>query len=115
MSHISIRPDVPKRLADDLCKSRITIRYTDEHGYEERTECQYVYLVLEPRLVGYDGNGQRVEIPLSAVESIDIDDEFTTRCHVDEDGTPVPQPVAVARYHRMKWGTLERFIPEGNA
>lgn len=108
---------VPDRLAQDLQdlrKPRITVRYTDGHGQEHKAELEWTYLEFVPRVVGHSKSGLIV-VPLQDVQSIEVDDEFTSRCNLDEHGYEEPQRQVVARWHRVSWGDLLRFIPQGNA
>ncbi|MEK7083540.1 MAG: hypothetical protein AAB972_05170 [Patescibacteria group bacterium] len=105
---------VPDRLAEDLRKPRITVRYTDGHGQEHKVEFEMTFLEFVPRVVGYSGS-DRIVVPLKDVQSIEVDDEFTSRCNLDEHGQEEPQRLAVARWHRVSWGELLRFAPQGNA
>ena len=108
---------VPQRLAEDLRKRRITIRYIHEDGCERTVHFEGAYLEYIPRIVGLGTS--RVMVPLSAVQSVEVDDEFTSPCDTDHSGYEVPQRLAVARWHRTDFGDGEgellRYIPQGNA
>ena len=105
---------VPDRLADDLRKPHLTVRYTDGRGQEHTVEFEFAFLEFIPRVAGWCGT-QRITVPLDAVQSIEVDDQFTSPCDLDEYGIEQPQRLAVARWHRTAWGELLRFIPQGNA
>ena len=105
---------VPERLANDLRKPRLTVRYKDGYGREQVVEFEFAFLEFIPRVSGWCGT-QRITVPLDAVQSIEVDDQFTSPCDLDEHGVEQPQRLAVARWHRTSWGELLRFIPQGNA
>lgn len=102
---------VPERLAEDLQKSRLTVRYMDDHGHEHTVEFEGGHLEFVPRIVVHGDVWQR--IPLHAVRSIEVDDEFTSPCDTDYRGVEVPQRLVVARWHLTEYGLL-RFVPQGN-
>ena len=104
---------VPERLADDLRKPRLTVRYKDDRGQEQVVEFEFAFLEFVPRVSGWSER-QRITVPLEAVQSIEIDDEFTSPHDLDEHGQEEPQRLAVARWHRTSWGELLRFVPQGN-
>ena len=104
---------VPDRLAEDLRKPHITVRYTDGQGQEHKVEFEFTFLEFVPRVVGYRGL-ERIVVPLGAVQSIEVDDEYTSPCNVDAHGIEEPQRLAVARWHQCEWGDLLRFVPQGN-
>ena len=106
---------VPERLQSDLRKPRLTVRYLDGCGQERTVEFESAYLEFIPRVVGYSEQGGVRHVPLDAVQSVEVDDEFTSPRDVDCHGQEVPQRLAVARWHRTSWGDLLRFIPQGNA
>ena len=112
--HYNTTTPVPDRLALDLLKPRITLRYQDDRGHEHKVEFEIAFLEFTPYVYGFRG-GERITVPLKDVQSIEIDDEFTSRCNLDEHGQEEPQRLAVARWHLMEWGELLRFIPQGNA
>lgn len=105
---------VPERLADDLAKNRITIRYRGEDGYEEAIEFEdgWCHLELVPRVVGRDRSGRYQCIPLKDVQAVEVDDELPAR-----DDQHAPERYVYARWHRVDyglWGELLRFVPQGN-
>lgn len=105
---------VPDRLTLDLLKPHITMRYQDDQGHEHKVEFEIAFLELKPYVYGFC-RGERVTVPLKDVQSIEVDEEFTSPCNLDEHGQEEPQRLAVARWHRVEWGELLRFIPQGNA
>lgn len=106
---------VPERLAEDLKKSRVIVRYLDG-GQECRVELKRSYLEFVPRIVGLGKFGGRTAIPLANVQAIEVGNEFTDYADVHlYGGEPVVQPLAVACWLRTLWGELLRFIPQGNA
>ena len=113
--HHSYTTQVPERLNADLAKSRLTVRYLDNCGQERTVEFESAYLEFIPRVVGYNSQQGVSRVPLDAVQSVEVDDEFTSSCDTDQHGVEVPQRLAVARWHRTHWGDLIRFVPQGNA
>lgn len=105
---------VPERLNKDLAKPRVTVRYRDVHGQQCEVEFECAHLEFIPRIVGWNSQQGVSAVPLEAVQSVEVDDEFTSPCDTDEHGDQVPQRLAVARWHRTHWGELLRFVPQGN-
>lgn len=106
---------VPERLAQDIEKPRIVVRYIDG-GQECRIELKRAHLEFVPRIVGLGEFGGRMAIPLANVQAIEVGDEFTDCADVHlYGGDPVVQPLAVACWLRTLWGELLRFIPQSNA
>lgn len=75
----------------------------------------FAHLEFIPRIVGWNSQQGVIAVPLDAVQSVEVDDEFSSPCDTDEHGVEVPQRLAIARWHRVSWGDLLRFIPQGNA
>ena len=76
-------------------------------------EFEFAGLEFVPRVVGRSQQGV-IRVPLEAVQSIEVDDQFTSPRDLDEHGVEQPQRLAVARWHRVSWGELLRFVPQGN-
>ena len=105
---------VPDRLAADLLKPRVTMRYRDDQGQERTVEFEFSHIEFVPRVVGWSHLQGVTTVPLDAVQSVEVDDEFTSPCDTDKHGVEETQQLAVARWHRMSWGELLRFVPQGN-
>ena len=108
---------VPDRLATDLAKNRITIRFYDEEGNDEEIHFEGACLEFVPRIVGRNRKGELVRVPLEQVLAVEVDHQL-----YDDDpgssGNPEPERLVYARWHRVDYGgygELLRFIPQGNA
>lgn len=107
---------VPERLAKDLEKPRVVVRYLDGQRQECTVELKDVFLEFTPYISGIGRLGGRRAIPLADVQALEIGDEFTDYAEARVYGSePVVQPLAVACWLRTLWGELLRFIPQGNA
>lgn len=102
-------PPVPAKLESDLalCTRWVSARWVDSSGQEH--SLSGVRLEYRPYLVGCDG-ADRISVPLGAVISIAVDDDYVWWPQGDSE--PTLEPLVVSRWHRARWGELIRFRPE---
>lgn len=113
MTDLRTTEALPKRLADDLRYAKVTVRYRTGCGNEELTVVlENAHLQFIPLIAGWD-RGRLVRIPLVQAQQVDIDGTNELRRATFGFSEEVErEPFAVARYHRMKWDELVRFVPD---